>query len=189
MAKRGYKRNDIVEEIEELVENILGSQTLSNDALDRISNRADNVKKLVRNGSERNWNTEDPREVTQLISIVLEEYIYATFDPEDHKDLASKLVKIVEDEDHEPASEKKNFFKRDKGRDEKKNKKSTLDRTTETYFDNFYDFLKSNKITTRPSFATFVKCIEKFNLRKQCMEPSISTQNLFNQWDSWVINR
>lgn len=190
MARRGCKQNDIVENIETLIENIIGSDTLGADALERISNRADNVKKLIRNGSTRNWSTDDPREVTQLVSIVLEEFIYAAFDSDEHKDLASTLVKIVESDDYDSNRKPNNGggFRGNKNKD-RNSKKPRVEADTEEYFKCFYNFLSTNKYTTRPSFATFVKCVEKFNLRKQCIEPALSTQDLYNQWDLWVINR
>lgn len=179
MARNSRNRKEIEEQVAELVKSILESGTLSKESFEAIEGRSDIVKKIVKTGSNDNWDNKDPNLVGGLLSIVIEEYIYNNMENSDHREFAGTLVGIIDDTEERPTRSTSG-----------KEKEAKLTSGVNTYFNALYRFLKSNEYDTRPSFAMFGKYVDKFNARKLAEEPEVeSNRVLFDLWEKWVIKK
>lgn len=178
--RRSQKETD--EKIIDLVEAICSDKSVSEESMDAIENRADIVKKMVRNGSKENWSVDDPGLVSELIGHMVAEYIFSTMTNDEHRDFAEEIVNVIVD------AEKKPKQNSDKGNGRERRGRVGTDAAE--YFDALLRFLKTNGFDARPSYALFQKYVSKFNAKKIIPEPEFtSDKDCFTQWENWIVKK
>lgn len=175
--RRNQKETD--ERIIDLVEAIIADKSLSEESVDAIENRADIVKKMIRNGSKENWSVDDPGLVSELIGHMVAEYIFSTMNNDEHRNFAEELVNAIVDSEKKP---------REANSD--RERKPRVKTEASEYFDSLLRFLKTNGFDARPSFSLFQKYVSKFNAKKIIAEPEFkSDRDCYTQWETWIVKK
>lgn len=175
MARGNRERDGVETSVTTLVEDILTSGLLSKDSISAIENRADIVSKIVKGGSKGNWNPDDPKLISGLVALAVEEFIFSTMDSGAHRSFGEDLSDAVLDNKSSHRSSKDTKRPTRYGQD------------LEDYFSALYAYLKTNSFPLRPTFATFIKFSDKFSSKKIVPEPAVeSSMDLYNKWENWV---
>lgn len=180
MARQGRNQQKIESKLIDLMVEILNEGSLSSDSQVAIGNRVDMLSRLVKGGSNVNWDPADPVQVSNVISGIIEEYIYSNLDASEHRAFGSDLVKALETET--------DVKKASNSGDERKGGRVKSDLAD--YFSELHKYIKSNDYQIRPTYALFMKYVDKFNLKKSVSEPEIeSKQAMYDAWERWVTKR